>query len=182
MAIAELEKRLKPQGRKVTVVTQNIDGLHHKAGSEDIIELHGSLFMTRCTKCEEVVENRDSPICPALQDKGAPDPATKDANIPEAELPRCKRCEGLLRPHVVWFGEGLDPEVLRATDEVLHTCDLCLLVGTSSVVYPAAGYAPSLAGRGVPVAEFNLESTQVTGSLRYHFQGKCGEILPEALA
>ena len=93
-ALAELEARLKPQGRKVTVVTQNIDGLHHKAGSQDIIELHGiyyismkkakqkkkngcvvffskgSLFHTRCTSCSQVLENRDSPICPALKDRG----------------------------------------------------------------------------------------------------------------
>ncbi|XP_064383656.1 NAD-dependent protein deacylase sirtuin-5, mitochondrial-like isoform X1 [Halichondria panicea] len=63
----------------------------------------------------------------------------------------------------------------------LEQCDLCLLVGTSSVVYPAAGFAPRLAARGVSVAEFNLEPTPVTGSLKYHFQGKCGEILPEAV-
>ncbi|XP_064383682.1 NAD-dependent protein deacylase sirtuin-5, mitochondrial-like isoform X3 [Halichondria panicea] len=66
-------------------------------------------------------------------------------------------------------------------DECLEQCDLCLLVGTSSVVYPAAGFAPRLAARGVSVAEFNLEPTPVTGSLKYHFQGKCGEILPEAV-
>ncbi|XP_064383689.1 NAD-dependent protein deacylase sirtuin-5, mitochondrial-like isoform X4 [Halichondria panicea] len=64
---------------------------------------------------------------------------------------------------------------------VFTLSDLCLLVGTSSVVYPAAGFAPRLAARGVSVAEFNLEPTPVTGSLKYHFQGKCGEILPEAV-
>ena len=69
-ALAELEKRLKPQGRKVIVITQNIDRLHHRAGSEDVIELHGSLFHTRCTKCGDVRENKDSPIVPALKDKG----------------------------------------------------------------------------------------------------------------
>ncbi|CAI8009213.1 NAD-dependent protein deacylase sirtuin-5, mitochondrial [Geodia barretti] len=87
-ALAEFEARLKPQGRKVTVVTQNIDGLHHKAGSQDIIELHGSLFHTRCTSCSQVLENRDSPICPALKDRGAPDPDAEDARIPVSELPR----------------------------------------------------------------------------------------------
>lgn len=70
LAIAELEKRLKPQGRKVTVITQNIDRLHHRAGSEDVIELHGSLWLTRCTKCGDIEENHNSPIVPALKDKG----------------------------------------------------------------------------------------------------------------
>uniref|UniRef100_A0A0B7AR51 Deacetylase sirtuin-type domain-containing protein n=1 Tax=Arion vulgaris TaxID=1028688 RepID=A0A0B7AR51_9EUPU len=69
-AIADLEKRLKPQGRRVVVVTQNIDGLHKAAGSENIIELHGNLFVTRCTKCGDVCQNKDSPICPALAGKG----------------------------------------------------------------------------------------------------------------
>ena len=69
-AIAELEKRLKPQNRKVTVITQNIDQLHYAAGSENVIELHGSLFHTRCTKCGDIRKNRDSPIVPALKDKG----------------------------------------------------------------------------------------------------------------
>ena len=70
LAIAELEERLGKQGRKVTVITQNIDRLHHRAGSKDVIELHGSLFFTRCTKCGDVRENHDSPIVPALKDKG----------------------------------------------------------------------------------------------------------------
>ncbi|CAI8009209.1 NAD-dependent protein deacylase sirtuin-5, mitochondrial, partial [Geodia barretti] len=181
-ALAEFEARLKPQGRKVTVVTQNIDGLHHKAGSQDIIELHGSLFHTRCTSCSQVLENRDSPICPALKDRGAPDPDAEDARIPVSELPRCSECGGLLRPHVVWFGEALDSVVMDRAQSVLRSCDLCLLVGTSSVVYPAAGFAPMLATRGVPVAEFNLEETPVTGALTFQFKGKCGETLPPAIA
>lgn len=70
IAIAELEERLAKQDRKVTVITQNIDRLHHSANSKDVIELHGSLFDTRCTKCGDIRENRDSPIVPALKDKG----------------------------------------------------------------------------------------------------------------
>eukprot|EP00731_Ephydatia_muelleri_P026115 Em0018g215a len=183
-AIAELEARLKSQGRKVTIVTQNIDRLHHRAGSKSIIELHGSLFATRCTKCGVVEENTTSPIVPALQDKGAPDPSSMEAKIPLEELPRCSSgaCGGLLRPHVVWFGERLDEEVMRAASEALMECDICLLVGTSSVVYPAAGFAPVVAARGVPVAEFNLEQTPVTSLLRFHFEGKSGDLLPIALA
>ncbi|XP_065915467.1 NAD-dependent protein deacylase sirtuin-5, mitochondrial-like [Dysidea avara] len=181
-AIAGMEKRLKPQGRSVVVITQNIDELHKRAGSDNILELHGSLFKTRCTKCQDIKENYNSPIVPALKDKGAPDPNAEDARIPEDQLPRCKECGGLLRPHVVWFGEALDVQVLNQAQQEMAKCDLCLLVGTSSVVYPAAAFAPMLAMRGVPVAEFNLEATMVTDKMKFHFEGKCGELLPQAVA
>lgn len=184
IAIAECEKRLKPQGRRVVVITQNIDELHRRAGTENIIELHGSLFKTRCLKCNDITENRDSPICPALAGKGAPDPEAVDARIPAEKLPRCKKngCGGLLRPHVVWFGEALEEEVLEAAYKELDNCDLCLVVGTSSVVYPAAMFAPKVAVRGVPVAEFNPEETSVTSQLGYHFHGPAGTHVPVALA
>lgn len=184
VAIAECEKRLKPQNRRVVVITQNIDELHRRAGSENIIELHGNLFTTRCLKCGDVAKNYDSPICEALRGKGAPDPEAVDARIKEENLPRCKKdsCGGLLRPNVIWFGEGLDPEVLTAAHNELNFCDLCLVVGTSSVVYPAAMFAPMAASRGVPVAEFNIEATDATFGFGFHFQGPCGHLLPQALA
>lgn len=183
-AIAECEKRLEKQGRNVSIVTQNIDGLHYRAGSSRITELHGNLFKTRCTKCGEVAVNKDSPICESLASKGCPNPETKDAAIPVELLPRCKKdsCKGLLRPHVVWFGESLDPVVLMKTEEILEKCDLCLVVGTSSIVYPAAMYAPMVARQGVPVAEFNTEETPATYSLGFHFRGPAGTTLPTALA
>jgi len=149
-----------------------------------VIELHGSLFRTRCTACGDVRSNYNSPICPALKDKGAPDPKTEEARIPIEDLPRCERspCTGLLRPNVVWFGESLREEDLTKADEELDNCDLCLVVGTSSVVYPAAMFAPQVAQRGIPVAEFNLEPTPVTSSFSFHFEGLCGETIPVALA
>ena len=107
-------------------------------------------------------ENYDSPIVPALKDKGSPDPKSTDAKIPVQDLPKCSKCGSLARPHVIWFEEALDSDVLSAVDEALKQCDLCLLVGTSSVVYPAAMFAPMLAQRGVPVAEFNIENTSHT--------------------
>ncbi|XP_059143435.1 NAD-dependent protein deacylase sirtuin-5, mitochondrial-like isoform X2 [Physella acuta] len=184
IAIAECEKRLKEQGRKVVVITQNIDELHKTAGSENILELHGNLFTTRCTKCNDVKKNHDSPICPALAGKGEPNPECQDAKIPVDKLPMCKKdnCKGLLRPHVVWFGEGLDPDVLDQAHQELGACDLCLVVGTSSVVYPAAMFAPEVASRGVPVAEFNIETTPATNSFGFMFQGPAGQLLPTALA
>ncbi|XP_052066235.1 NAD-dependent protein deacylase sirtuin-5, mitochondrial-like isoform X2 [Mytilus californianus] len=183
-AIAECEKRLKSQGRRVVVITQNIDELHKRAGSENILEMHGSLFKIRCTKCQDVTENTDSPICPALAGKGAPDLETEEDNIPLDKLPRCKKtgCGGLMRPHVVWFGESLDPSILAKAEEELEKCDLCLLVGTSSVVRPVALFGPRLSILGIPVAEFNTEETPVTKSLGYHFQGPACTLIPEALA
>lgn len=183
-AIAECEERLSKQGRTVTVITQNIDELHRRAGSKNILEIHGSLFRTRCMSCGHEAANYKSPICVALDGKGAPDPETVDAQIPVDQLPRCeqKGCHGLLRPAVVWFGETLNSKILSQAEQVLDSCDLCLVVGTSSIVYPAAMFAPQVAARGVPVAEFNTEDTPATMRFTFHFQGPCGSTLPPALA
>ncbi|XP_055949531.1 NAD-dependent protein deacylase sirtuin-5, mitochondrial-like [Argiope bruennichi] len=180
-ALAKAEAQLAAEGRRLVVITQNIDELHRDAGTKNLLELHGTLFRTRCTKCGDTAENRASPICPALAGKGAPDPDVPDARIPEQDLPRCVKCAGLLRPHVVWFGESLDPDVLMAAQQELDQCDLCLVIGTSSVVYPAAMFAPAVADRGVPVAEFNIESTPGTENFGFHFEGFCGSTLPKAL-
>lgn len=182
-SLAEFEDRFtKQEDCTFTLLTQNIDRLHQVAGSKNIIELHGSLFFTRCTSCLKVEENYDSPICPALKDKGSPDPNAKPANIPLEDLPRCKHCQSLLRPNVVWFGEPLDIDVVSSAQNAMDNCDLFLVIGTSSVVYPAALYGPMLATKGIPVAEFNIETTGVTEGFKFYFQGKCGEILPSALA
>lgn len=183
-AIAECEARLSQQGRRLLVITQNIDELHRRAGTKNLLEIHGTIFKTQCTSCGSVVENYKNPICPALLGKGAPEPEAEDTKIPLEELPRCEvaGCGGLLRPHVVWFGENLDPAILEKASRELELCDLCLVVGTSSVVYPAAMFAPEVAARGVPVAEFNTETTPATDRFRFYFQGPCGTTLPEALA
>uniref|UniRef100_U3F7H3 NAD-dependent protein deacylase sirtuin-5, mitochondrial n=1 Tax=Micrurus fulvius TaxID=8637 RepID=U3F7H3_MICFL len=182
LAIADCETKISKQGRSVVIITQNIDELHKRAGSKHVLEIHGSLFKTRCTSCRNVVENYNSPICPALAGKGAPDPETEEATIPAGELPRCELCNGLLRPHVVWFGETLDSNILTEVEKELEMCDLCLVIGTSSVVYPAAMFAPQVSARGVPVAEFNMQSTPATDKFRFHFSGPCGTTLPPALA
>lgn len=95
--------------------------------------------------------------------------------VPASQLPRCQNlinsniCGGLLRPHVVWFGENLEPHILSRADEIVQKADVCLVVGTSSVVYPAASFAPSLANRGIPVAEINVEVTPATHLLQLVF-------------
>lgn len=182
-ALAAAESKLASEGRKLVVITQNIDELHRRAGSKNVIELHGTLFATKCTKCGDISKNYDSPITPALAGKSDPDPSTPDIEMQLKDLPTCKKsgCNGLLRPNVTWFGESLDPSVLDATQAELDLCDLCLIIGTSSVVYPAAAFAPSVAARGVPLAEFNIEPNPSTKGLGFHFQGKCGSTLPLAL-
>ncbi|KAI1298157.1 NAD-dependent protein deacylase sirtuin-5, mitochondrial [Halotydeus destructor] len=181
-ALSDAEKAFSQDGRRFTVITQNIDELHRRAGSDNVIELHGTLFKTRCTKCGDIASNHDSPVCEAMRGLGDPDPTTLDSTVPVKELPHCKKvnCNGLLRPHVVWFGEQLDPRVLEQAAQELDKCDLCLVIGTSSIVYPAAMFAPQVAARGVPVAEFNIESTPTTDNFGFHFDGPCGTTLPEA--
>uniref|UniRef100_A0A5K3FPQ3 NAD-dependent protein deacylase n=1 Tax=Mesocestoides corti TaxID=53468 RepID=A0A5K3FPQ3_MESCO len=191
-AIKDLEKLFTDAKRSFTLATQNVDGLHAVAGSKNVIELHGSLFKVRCTKCQKVTENRTSPICPALAGRGSSGisfkigtssalNASNELAIPVSELPRCTDCGGLLRPHVVWFGEQLDPVNLSSAEAAAAEADVCLVVGTSSVVYPAAGLALIAARRGVPVAEVNLEPTPVTTTVSFYFEGKAGTILPQLL-
>ncbi|KAG6441413.1 hypothetical protein O3G_MSEX001796 [Manduca sexta] len=181
LAIANFEKKYGNE-KTITVITQNVDGLHARAGTKNLIELHGNLYKTRCTKCKEVLVNTDSPICEALANRGAPDAKVIGSDIPVKSLPHCKKCGGLLRPHIVWFGEGLDPNVLENAERAMSKCDICLVVGTSSVVYPAAMFAPQAAARGATVAEFNLETTPATPDFHYYFEGPCGTTLPEALS
>ncbi|CAN9503423.1 unnamed protein product [Ophioblennius macclurei] len=184
LAIAECEARLKKQGRSVVVITQCIDDLHHQAGSKHVLKIHGSLLETQCMSCGEVTANRRSPICTSLKGKGAPGLDVPDAVIPVDKLPRCDKrdCHGLLRPNVVFFGETLDSHVLTKVEKEMELCDLCLVVGTSSIVYPAAMFGPRIASRGVPVAEFNTSATPKSEYFTYHFQGPCGTTLPQALA
>ncbi|CAK1546265.1 unnamed protein product [Leptosia nina] len=181
IAIANFEA--KHADKKITVITQNVDGLHARAGTKNLIELHGNLYKTRCTKCKEVLVNFDSPICEALTSRGAPDEKVVGSDIPVKSLPHCKKpgCEGLLRPHIVWFGESLESAVLERAGEAMESCDICLVVGTSSVVYPAAMFAPQAAARGAVVAEFNIETTPATPDFQYYFEGPCGTTLPRAL-
>ncbi|KAG7210361.1 hypothetical protein KM043_011896 [Ampulex compressa] len=183
-AIAAFQKRFMEDGKSVTIVTQNIDGLHQKAGAKDIIELHGSLYKTRCTRCNNICINTNIPICAALEGKGSPDPSITISDIPMENLPHCEKenCKGLLRPDIVWFGESLNEQVLASAFNAVENCDVCLVIGTSSIVYPAAMFAPQVAKRGVPVAEFNLETTPATRHFQYHFKGPCTVTVTEALA
>jgi NAD-dependent deacetylase len=140
------------------LLTQNIDGLHQQAGSVEVVELHGSLWKVRCTECGVV---------------------TSDHPIELPILPKCETCRGLLRPHVVWFGEMLEPEILNEAETATLQCDLFLVIGTSAIVQPAAAYPVMAAKRNVPVVEVNLERTQISEIATVCLLGKAGQILPK---
>jgi len=155
-ALAELERR----APEVTLVTQNVDGLHALAGSRAVVEIHGSLWRSRCLGCGRVRE-----------DRAAPD------RIP----PFCP-CGGLLRPDVVWFGEALQEDLLERAIAAVEACDLMLVVGTSGVVQPAASFADAVLSRGAAVVEINLDPTPLSGRATVALRGRSGEILPELIS
>jgi NAD-dependent deacetylase len=139
------------------LITQNVDGLHRAAGSQQLSEIHGNIWMVRCTACGTVTENRDLPI---------------------QILPHCLACQGLLRPHIVWFGESLAVTDLQKSYDSLQTCEVCLVIGTSGVVYPAAGFAAVAKGAGAFVAEINLDVTSNSDLVDVSLQGRAREIVP----
>ncbi|XP_065206361.1 NAD-dependent protein deacylase-like isoform X2 [Planococcus citri] len=180
--LAEVQKRCAEEGRNLNVVTQNVDGLHIQAGAKNVIEMHGSLFRTKCTKCNRVEENREHPICEALRGRGAPD-VENHQDIPLDQLPRCKHsgCGGLLRPDIVWFGEYLDPNITSKIAELVDTADVYIVIGSSSEVYPARQYLNMLKARDVITAEFNVALTSQSNDYSFIFQGPCTETIPKTL-
>lgn len=153
-ALAEIEKRV-PQ---FTLITQNVDGLHRMAESQNVLELHGNIQRVRCSECYTFAETWDDD---------------------SESVPRCAECGGLLRPHVVWFGESLPRDQLEMAVEAARTCEVFFSIGTSGVVQPAASLAYAARNRGAALVEINLEPTPLTPKADYFFQGKSGEILPK---
>lgn len=145
----------------LTLVTQNVDGLHQRAGSTGVIEYHGNILRDRCTVEQRVVER--SPVA-------------------SGGLPRCASCGALLRPDVVWFGEMIPRAALLAADDAAGDCDLFLSIGTSSLVFPAAGLAETALRRGATVIEINPNPTELSGQATVCLQGTSGRLLPALLA
>lgn len=168
--------------KSITVITQSVDGLHTRAGTKNLIELHGSLFMTRCIRCNDVLANVDSPICEALANKGSPDIKDAHSDIPEKLLPHCNkpRCSGLLRPHIVWFGESLEPSVVKKAEEAISTCEVLLVIGSATSMFPGAIYASEAINKGAIAAEFNTSPSSKV-DFHYFFDGPCSRTVPEAL-
>lgn len=160
-ALAQLEQQLTARGAAFTLLTQNVDGLHRAAGSHNLHELHGSVLDWRCSRC-----NLDHPH------PGEPF---------ESYPPPCRDCRAPLRPGVVWFGEALPAPALEAAERAMHSCDCFLSIGTSAVVYPAAGFAHAAKHLGATVIELNKDPTPLSDTVDIALQGNAGELLPDVV-
>jgi NAD-dependent deacetylase len=142
------------------LLTQNVDRLHQRAGSVNVVELHGTIMEWRCTRT-------GAKVVPSAQGM--------------TEFPTRTAAGGLLRPDVVWFGEALPEEAVAAAQMAVARCDVFLSVGTSSVVYPAAGFVHAARARGAFTAEVNADETVISGMVDVSLRGKSGEVLPLVL-
>ena len=170
LAIAQLGPLLSSaSGRavRVDVVTQNVDDLHERAGSTDVVHLHGSLFAPRCFACQR---------------PGAFDDEPPDLNVLELQPPRCTHCGGLLRPGVVWFGEMLPTDAFNRAQKSMATCDAVLVVGTSGVVYPAAELPIRARNAGKFLAEINPTPSNLAEHMNVQCRAHAAQALPELLA
>jgi len=156
LTIAQMQKYFD----KVTVVTQNVDNLHRRAGSNNIFELHGNIERNFCINCKEFY-NEELDFS-----KG---------------IPKCK-CGGLIRPDVVWFGEMLPEDQFRGGESVSFNSDIFFVVGTSAVIYPASGLVTVAKQGGAVIVEVNIEQTEISSIADYSFLGESGKVLPEILS
>ncbi len=152
LAIAELSDRVS----RLTLVTQNVDNLHQRAGSKNVIEFHGNIFEDRCFADGSLQAGDDG-----------------------TAVPTCSECGSNLRPGVVWFGEAIPEQALNESCAAAADCDVFLSIGTSSLVYPAAGLADLAKQNGAEVAEINPNPTMNAASFDFSLAGNSGEILPE---
>ncbi|MCK4765740.1 MAG: NAD-dependent deacylase [Candidatus Aminicenantes bacterium] len=155
LTLAELEK----MGVLTSVITQNIDGLHSKAGSKQVIELHGTLRRILCMQCSK--------------EYTAP-------NVPDGTPPLCDECGGVLKPNTVLFGEPLPAKALSEAQRECSTCDIMLLIGTSTVVYPVAALPKLVKENGGQVIELNLENAFPFTD--YFIGEKAGTAMPQIMA
>jgi len=154
LALAELER----MGLLSSIITQNVDGLHHVAGNTNIIEFHGNLQSVVCMHC------------------GDRQPSSR-INLDDSP-PRCGKCGGAYKPDAVFFGEAIPPDALNRSHFESKTCDLMLVIGTSALVYPAATMPEIASSAGAEVVEINPAETPLTGSVSdYILKGPAGEVL-----
>ncbi|MCB1190020.1 MAG: NAD-dependent deacylase [Leptospiraceae bacterium] len=141
------------------VITQNVDGLHRRAGNKKIFEIHGNIFTARCTSCSNRISLGDEPL---------------------KEIPlKCNVCGSLARPHIVWFGESYDGDILDQCYSFLATTELIFVIGTSGQVSVPVNMAKYAATKGAYCIEVNPEETSVTDFTDTFLQGKAGEVLPQ---
>lgn len=143
------------------LATQNVDGLHHRAGNREMVELHGTITRTRCSRCQRLAD--------------WPEPIEEG----EDPVPRCGFCEGLMRPHILWFGERYWTGTLERAYEFAHEADVCLVVGTSAQVWAPAQMALLAQQQGAFLIDVNPGATDISFSADVHLMGPAGEMLPE---
>jgi NAD-dependent deacetylase len=161
IALARMQSLLAQHDRRFTLITQNVDRLHQAAGSRDVIELHGTLWVWRCTKCGAEREERDVPF--------------------KEHPPKCA-CGGNRRPAVVWFDEPLPEDALHAAMCAAGDCDLFFSIGTSALVYPAADLSHVARQNRAKIVEINAAPTPLSPLADWSLLGKSGELLPALLA
>ena len=142
---------------QLTLITQNVDGLHQQAGSENVIELHGNIHRIKCASKQNIVENWQ-------QLEGTP--------------PQCPLCDDNLRPDIVWFGEALPVDAISNAFAAAEQCDVLLSIGTSSLVQPAASIPLAALEHGATVIEINPNPTPLTAQVTFSILGQAGQILP----
>lgn len=156
-ALAEMEN-LKDD---FTLVTQNVDGLHKIAGSQNILELHGNIYRNKCVKCNRL--------------------HNESLDIDPNDIPTCESCGGKLRPDVVWFGEMLDRMVIETAFRVSEQSELFFSVGTSAIIHPAASLPMTAKQMGATLVEVNPEETPLSYMADYSIRAKSGEYMPELI-
>lgn len=156
---------LQKMGKLIGVLTQNIDGLHQKAGVKNVVELHGTANESRCMRCKKVFPITCL-INQVLRGKSAP---------------ICEECGGLLKPNAIFFGEPLESEVLRKADNMVTESDLMIVLGSSLMVYPVAFYPHKALSSGAKLAIINIQDTDVDHRADVVIHDKIGDILPEAV-
>lgn len=163
LALARFEARLHPD-QQFLLVTQNVDGLHQRAGSQRVVELHGNIGLTRCT-------NDDCDLEPFADDQAH-----------AGEVPRCPKCSSVLRPHIVLFGEALPMDACQQVKSALRNCDLFIAIGTSGTVAPAASFVNTAEHAGARTIHVNLEPLHPRNPAFYEeYLGKAEELIPEFL-
>lgn len=163
-AIAEFSQR----HESAVLVTQNVDNLHERAGSADVLHLHGSLFAPRCIDCSQPG---------AFSDEHPQEPEGGRRIAP----PRCKSCNGLLRPGVVWFGESLPQKEWQHAKVAAEKCDLMICIGTSGLVYPAAGLPATAVRNGATLIQINPDETPLNAIAHFNLHGSARNVLPKLL-
>jgi NAD-dependent deacetylase len=158
-ALTRLQKLDKLKG----VLTQNIDGLHQRAGTDNVIELHGTANEAKCVECHEVY-----PITTLINQV-----------IQKGCEPSCDDCCGLLKPNAIFFGEPLESSVIRKADEMVEDCDLLIVLGSSLLVYPVAFYPKKVLSNDAELVIINIQSTEMDRYADVVIHEKIGEVLPK---